>query len=404
VAGLRFDASRFCAIMAFVKQNNTRAIHVGVNAHLLSVAANYRSAGINWYIQNLIRHLPDADPEFQYTIFLGEQGYAGTRGLALSYTRLPTHRPAVRFVWEQAIQPWVLRREAIDLLHSPALVGPILGGRPFVVTVHDLSYHRYPEAFRTANRGYLTLFGQQSVRRARRVIAVSQSTKDDLVKHYGLSPARVDVVYHGVDKAFRPLPPAEVAAFGTRQGLPERFLLFVGTLEPRKNVARLVEAYARLPQTCPPLVLVGGKGWFYEEILSRVEELGLASRVRLAGYVPAEDLPYWYNAAEVLVYPSLYEGFGLPPLEAMACGTPVISSTASSLPEVVGDAGLLVDPADVDGLTSAMERVLRDAGLREQMRTAGLHRAQRFNWQAAARQTVDSYRRALAQEGGAKGV
>jgi glycosyltransferase involved in cell wall biosynthesis len=390
--------------MVSVKESNTRAIHVGVNAHLLSVAANYRSAGINWYIQNLIRHLPGVDPRFRYTILLGERGYAGTRGLALSFSRLPTQRPAVRFVWEQAIQPWVLRREDIDLLHSPALVGPILGGRPFVVTVHDLSYHYYPEAFRAANRGYLALFGRHSVRRARRVIAVSQSTKDDLVRHYGLPAARVDVVYHGVDEAFRPLPAADVAAFCARQGLPERFLLFVGTLEPRKNVTRLVEAYARLPQTCPQLVLVGGKGWFYEEVLRRVEELGLGSRVHLAGYVPAEDLPYWYNAAEVLVYPSLYEGFGLPPLEAMACGTPVISSTSSSLPEVAGDAGLLVDPVDVDALASAMERVLRDAGLRAQMRSAGLRRAKLFTWEAAARQTVDSYRRALAGEGGVEGV
>lgn len=390
--------------MTCVNENNTRAIHLGVNAHLLSVAASYRSAGINGYIQNLIRHLPGADPGFRYTVFLSERGYAGTAGLTLSFSRLPTHRPAVRFLWEQAVQPWVVRRNGLDLLHSPALVGPMLGGRPFVVTVHDLSYYLYPETFRAANRSYLQLLGRQSVRRARRVIAVSQSTKDDLVKHYGLPATRVDVVYHGVDEAFCPLPAEEVATFRARQGLPERFLLFVGTLEPRKNVVRLVEAYAILPQTSPPLVLVGGKGWFYEQVFRRVEELGLASRVHFAGYVPAADLPAWYNAAEVLVYPSLYEGFGLPLLEAMACGTPVISSTASSLPEVVGDAGLLVDPVDVEGLAAAMERVLRDASARERMRAAGLHRAQRFTWEDAARQTVASYRRALAREGGAEGV
>ncbi len=387
-----------------MKENNTRAIHVGVNAHLLSVAANYRSAGISWYIQNLIRHLPGADPGFRYTVFLGERGYGGTAGLELAFSRLPTHRPAVRFVWEQAVQPWVVQQMGVDLLHSPALVGPMLGGRPFVVTVHDLSYRHYPEAFRAANRGYLTLFGQHSVRRARRVIAVSQSTKDDLVKHYGLPAAKVDVVYHGVDQAFRPLPPADVAAFRARQGLPQRFLLFVGTLEPRKNVVRLVEAYARLPQTSPPLVLVGGKGWLYEEVFRLVNALGLASRVHFAGYVPAEDLPYWYNAAEVFVYPSLYEGFGLPPLEAMACGLPVISSTASSLPEVVGDAGLLVDPLDVDGLGAAIGRLLPDTELKERMRAAGLERVQRFTWEQTARQTVDCYRLALAGGGGSEGV
>lgn len=389
--------------MASVKEYNTRAIHVGVNAHLLSMAANYRSAGINWYIQNLLQHLPGADPGFRYTVFAGERAYPGAAGLALSFTRLPTNRPAVRFVWEQAVQPWALWREDIDLLHCPALVGPMLGGRPFVVTVHDLSYHHYPDAFRPANRSYLRILGERSVRRARRVIAVSQSTKDDLIEHYGLPAGRVDVVHHGVDEAFRPLPADEVAAFCARQGTPERFLLFVGTLEPRKNVVRLVEAYARLPRSCPPLVLVGGKGWLYDEVFRRVEELGLAGRVRPAGYVPAEDLPCWYNAAEALVYPSLYEGFGLPPLEAMACGTPVISSTASSLPEVVGDAGLLVDPEDVDALAAAMDRVLADAGLRERMRAAGLERARRFTWEGAARKTADTYRRALGQQGAAAG-
>jgi glycosyltransferase involved in cell wall biosynthesis len=200
------------------------------------------------------------------------------------------------------------------------------------------------------------------------------------------------------------LPAGEVAAFRREEGLPDRFILFVGTLEPRKNVVGLVEAYARLPKDRPPLLLVGGKGWLYDEIFARVEALGLSEEIRFAGYVPVDALPWWYNAAEIFVYPSLYEGFGLPPLEAMACGTAVISSRASSLPEVVGQAGLLVDPAEPDALAQAMEHVLTDKEMRKEMQSAGLAQAQNFTWSSTARQTVESYRRALMPGEGKEGV
>jgi glycosyltransferase involved in cell wall biosynthesis len=386
--------------MVVVEESIPRAVHVGVNAHLLSLKKSYRSAGINWYVYNLLRHLPAADPALYYTVFLGERRYRGAPGLDLHVSRLPTQQPMVRILWEQAIQPWAVRRSGIDLLHSPAFVGPMAGGCPFVVTVHDLSFLDYPQNFRAMNRSYLRVLARRSVLRARRVIAVSQSTRDDLVKHYGLSPERIDVVYNGVDAGFHPLSAGEIDSFRARNGLPGQFILFVGTLEPRKNVVRLIEAYAHLAGDRPHLVLVGGKGWLYQEVFERVEGLGISDRVHLVGYVPADELCLWYNAALMFVYPSLYEGFGLPPLEAMACGTPVITSTASSLPEVVGRAALLVDPTDVAALATAMARVLGDPGLRAEMRAAGLERAQHFSWQESARRTVDSYRRALATGGG----
>lgn len=387
-----------------VEECRGRAIHVGVNAHLLSLDKSYRSAGINWYIYNLLQHLPDADPEIDYTVFLRDSGYSGREGQRLWPSRLPTRRPPVRILWEQAVQPWAARRAGLDLLHCPAFVGPLSAATPFVVTVHDLSFLLFPEGFRGWNRHYLRTLTGLSVRRARRVIAVSESTRQDLVRLYGLDPGRVDVVYNGVDAAFRPLPQEEVAAFRSGKGLPERFVLFVGTLEPRKNIVRLVEAYARLSAPRIPLMLVGGRGWFYEEILVRVEELDLADEVCFVGYVPAEDLPYWYNAAEVLAYPSLYEGFGLPALEAMACGTPVVTSSTSSLPEVVGQAGMLVEPTDVDALAAALQQVLDDAWLRDRMGAAGKAQAARFTWQKTARGTVAGYRRALAAGGGAERV
>jgi glycosyltransferase involved in cell wall biosynthesis len=390
--------------MCVVGESAGRAIHVGVNAHLLSLAESYRSAGINWYIYNLLHHLPEVASDIGYTVFMSERRYAAAPGIRLQVSRLPTGRPPVRILWEQALQPWAVRRAKVDLLHSPAFVSPLVSACPLVVTVHDLSFLFFPQSFRTLNRSYLRLFTRLSVRRARRVLAVSKSTKRDLVQHYGLSPAKVDVVYNGVDSAFRPLPADQVAAFRRQAGLPDRFMLFVGTLEPRKNVVRLIEAYALLPKERPPLVLVGGKGWLYDQIFARVEALNLSGQVHFAGYVLAEDLPLWYNAADLFVYPSLYEGFGLPALEAMACGTAVITSTASSLPEVVGEAGMMVNPADTEALATAMEQVLRARDVREQMQAEGLAQAQGFSWAKAAQCTVDSYRRALIAGEAAAGV
>jgi len=383
-----------------------QAVHVGLNAHLLSLGSDYRSAGITWYIYNLLAQLPGIDPDVHCTAFMSETRYKGSPLLDLDLSRLPTRRPAVRILWEQLLQPSAARRAKLDLLHGMVFVGPMGSSCPFVVTIHDLSFLFYPQSFRPVNRLYLKLFARLSARRARRVVAVSESTKHDAVKQYGIAADKVDVVHNGVDPAFRPFPAEQVSAFRADRGLPERFILFVGTLEPRKNIARLIQAYAQLPGARPPLFFVGGKGWFYDEIFALVERLNLGAEVHFAGYVSTEDLPWWYNAAQVFVYPSLYEGFGLPPLEAMACGTPVISSTASSLPEVVGQAGLLVDPTDTEGLAAAMQRCLADANLRAQMRTMGLARAAGFSWRETARHTVDSYRRAVMppDEGGADRV
>jgi glycosyltransferase involved in cell wall biosynthesis len=214
-----------------------------------------------------------------------------------------------------------------------------------------------------------------------------------------VSPEKVEVIYCGVDKAFRPFPERKVASFRQQRGLPEKIILFVGTIEPRKNLARLVEAYSHLRDRSVKLVIGGARGWLYEEVFARVEELELTGDVLFPGYIPPDELPLWYNVAELFVYPSLYEGFGLPPLEAMACGTPVITSNVSSLPEVVGEAGLTVDPMDSEGLAETINQMLDDGALRQSMRERGLARASRFSWTKAARETVRVYRRALDRRG-----
>jgi glycosyltransferase involved in cell wall biosynthesis len=373
--------------------------HIGLNAHLLSLAQTYRGAGINWYIHNLLLNLALADQENQYIVFLGDRRFPPNPGLTLRTSWLPTTHPLVRIGWEQLVQPFVLRQEKIDLLHSLAFVTPLVSPCPSVVTIYDLSFLIFPQGFKYFKRLYLSLFTYLSARKARRIITISESTKRDTVQLLGVSSEKVDIVYCGVDETFHPLPEREIVSFRQKRGLPERMILFIGTIEPRKNVARLVEAYSLLKERRVKLAIGGARGWLYEEVFARVEELDLVGDVLFPGYIPPDELPLWYNAAELFVYPSLYEGFGLPPLEAMACGTPVIASNVSSLPEVVGKAGLTVDPMRSEGLAEAMNRVLSDGALRQSMRERGLARAGQFSWAKAAQETVGVYQRALGCQG-----
>ncbi len=371
--------------------------HVGLNAHLLSREAGYRSAGIHGYIYHLIRHLPTVAEghDLHYTAFVGQGPIEPLQGLTVTRSRWRTANPLVRILWEQLALP--LAR--LDLLHSLAFVSPLASPWPTVVTIFDLSFVFYPQAFPRGRRAYLRLFTGLSCRRARRVIAISESTRRDLVKQWNLPAGKIDVARPGVGEEYRSLPAEQIAAFRAQRGLPERFILHVGTLEPRKNLVRLLRAYQQ-SATDAALILVGGRGWQYEEILTEIERLGLTDKVILTGYVPADQLPLWYNAAGLLAYPSLYEGFGLPVVEAMACGTPVVTSSVSSLPEAAGgeDGGaLLVSPTDTDALADALSRALRDETLRAELRTRGLQAAARFSWQQTAVATVSTYHNALRQ-------
>jgi len=373
-------------------------MRIGLNAQLLTLERSYRGAGINAYIYNLLRQLARLPSAHRYSVFLGERRFIEPR-LRLHYSGWQTRRPSVRILWEQLVLPLALRQIEADLLHAMAFVAPLWETCPFVVTVYDLSFVHYPQLFRPLNRHYLSLFGRRSARRARRVITISESTRQDVIRAWGVPPERVDVVYCGVDPTFRPLPPAQLDAFRRQHGLPEHFVLFLGTLEPRKNLDTLLEAYAlwcRAQPSAPLLVIAGAKGWYFQHVFASVERLSLDDRVRFVGYVPAEELPGWYGTADVFIYPSQYEGFGLPVLEAMACGTPVITSDRSSLPEIAGDAGCLVPPDDTLQLAESMRQVWNDRELRQAMRERGLARAARFSWEQTAHQTVACYDRALS--------
>jgi glycosyltransferase involved in cell wall biosynthesis len=377
-------------------------VRVALNAQLLSSKASYRSAGINRVLQHLLAELPAVPGDEQYLVFAPEspenRRLLSAPRLRRRLTRLPMDRPAVRIAWEQMVLPIELPRARADLLHALGFVSPFGWRGPTVVTVYDLSFLRFPEVFNRANRLYLGTFTPPSLRRADRVITISESARQDVIELCGVPPERVTPILLAADERFKPAAPAEVRAFRARHNLPERFVLYLGTLEPRKNVETLVRAYALLREQGSDdhvLVLAGPRGWQYEPIFDLVKSLGLSDSVMLPGFVPAEEQALWYSSATVFAFPSRYEGFGLPLLEAMACGAPVVSSSASSLPEVVGDAGLLVDPMDVAGLSAALRELLEDEDRRQALAAAGRARASEFSWRRMASETVQVYREVL---------
>jgi glycosyltransferase involved in cell wall biosynthesis len=300
-----------------------------------------------------------------------------------------------QMAWLQVSLARQVRASRAHLFHAPAGISPFWQPCPTVITVHDLAILRYPETFDPLWRVYAMVTLRLALPRAEAVIAISESTRRDISEYFSLPTDRVHVIHNGYDRKFRPIADQErLTSIRHRLGLPERFVLSVGTLEPRKNISRLLEAFRHFKsQSDIPhkLVLAGDRGWLHADILEQIQSLALEQEVLFTGYVDDDDLPLLYSAAEMLVYPSLYEGFGLPPLEAMACGCPVVTSDVSSLPEVVGDAAIRVDPYDVAAIARAMADLLNRPDLRAGLVEQGLQRARLFSWERAATETLQVY-------------
>jgi len=284
-----------------------------------------------------------------------------------------------------------------ELFHATEHLLPPLRGVPTVLTVHDMIFKLFPQHQKRLNYWYLNATMPLYCRRADAIITVSESSKRDIVAHYDLDPARVNVIYEAAAPEFVPAVPAAVDDVRRRYSLPERYIIHVGTIEPRKNLSRLVDALQRLRAAglTIPLVVVGSKGWLYDDFFRRLERSDVRDEVFFPGYVPSADLPLIYSAATMAVMPSVYEGFGLPVLEAMACGTPVVSSKASSLPEMGGDAARYFDPYDVEAMAGTIRQVWSDEHVRGEMREKGLSQAARFSWERAAEQTWALYKSIL---------
>ncbi|MFO7634769.1 MAG: glycosyltransferase family 1 protein [Caldilinea sp.] len=389
-------------------------MRVAINAHLLSDQATYRSAGVSNYSAELLRALgalaleaqeqpsrSSCAPGVELTAFLHAMQF-GAPGVRLVRSRLPLENPATRIAWEQGCLPLQLRHMRADLVHGLVNVLPLATTCPGVVTVHDLAFIRTPAALPPLKRAYLTALCRASAARAAHIIAVSRQTAEDLQRYFGTPADRITIIHNGVAARFGPRSPEKLQAFRRHSGVPDRYLLYLGTLEPRKNLELLLRAYARWRCSCNTedrgvkLVLAGAKGWYYDEVFRAVEALELTDAVIFPGFVPGDALPEWYAAAEVFLYPSLFEGFGLPVMEAMASGTPVICSQAPGVGEVAGDAAVTFPPHDEDALVKAMHLVISQPELRGALSRRGVERAARFSWRRCAQQTLAVYLRVFA--------
>jgi len=309
----------------------------------------------------------------------------------------PAAKRPIRLAYEWAFLPRWIERDRIDVFHGPANFLPRRCACPSVVTVHDLSQWVHPSRFGYVRRAYWHWMTLHTIRLATHIIAVSENTRSDLGRYLSVEAERIEVIPEAAAPSFRPLPDCRYDSPPLRRyGIGGPYVLHVGTLEPGKNIPRLLEAFARFRRESAldwRLVLAGDRGWLRRDIFHTIRRHALEDRVILAGYVPDEDLPLLYNAAEFFAFPSLNEGFGLPPLEAMACGAPVIASNVSSLPEVLAEAPLYVDPLDVGALAAAMLRLARDPVVRRERSEAGLKQAKRYSWMETGRRTLEVYRR-----------
>jgi len=368
-------------------------MRVGLDA--FSVGTN--GGGMETYMRNLIRSLATVDPDGDYTLLLKQ--------------RYPVHaipgaermkQVVVRSRYGPARIPFgasvALTRSRISVVHVQE-AAPLLFPSKIVLTLHDISYERYPHFFNPDIVSKLRVRVPLTLRRAGAVVTDSEYSKREIVRRYRVLPDKVTVAPLAADPLFRPIMDAgRLAAVRERYNTGERFIVCVGDLQPRKNLRTLIDAYVRLRRADimrHKLVLVGRRAWLFDDIVSVARNSEYEDQLIFTGYVPDDDLVALYNAADLFVYPSIYEGFGLPPLEAMACATPVVTSNTSSLPEVVGDAGLMVDPLDVEALATAMAHVLRDADLQAMLSRRGLRRATLFSWDRTAQTIHDVYRQVM---------
>ncbi len=372
-------------------------MRIALDARLLY----YRQAGIGSYTVRLLEALTREAPQERFLVLHDRRG-ARPPIQAPNLTPVPIFTPS-HHRFESLTLPVELLALRPEVLHSPDFVLPARRSYAGVVTVHDLAFLRFPQ-WVTAEAGRYYGRVRQAVRSAEKVIAVSECTRRDVLELLEVAPDKVTVIHEAAGGPFVPLdpPPTQPRTFKGRTLAVRRFALFVGTIEPRKNLPTLLQALRRMLDRFPDLephprlIVAGAQGWLSESLFGQVHDLRLSQEVAFIGPVSQEELVWLYNAARFLVFPSLYEGFGLPPLEAMSCGTPVIASSAGAVPEVVGTAGLLVDPQDVDGWAEAMAKLWADEALRDDLRDRGRERAALFSWERAARETLAVYREALA--------
>ena len=363
-------------------------MNIGVDAGAL----RDRLAGVGWYLWQLLKEFPAIAPDDMFYLYASRPLQARPSGPRFQLHATADGRLLPGTVWLQAHARSLARQDRLDCFWGPAhyLPSTLPGKLRTILTVHDLVAVYYPEHMSRYNALVHRLHFRRSVERADTIITVSHSTRNDLLRELGVPGPKVQVVHSGVAAAFRPIAESERTARLRVLGVPDEFILSVGTLEPRKNYPLLFKALSEIPDV--HLVVAGRKGWKYESIIRQINELGLAKRVQLLEYVSTQNLVALYCGAQLVVMPSLYEGFGLPVLEAMACGTPVLASNTSSLPEVGGDAAAYFESNSVESLRTELARLLAGPETRAAMAQKGIQRAKGFSWHQAAQATLDILR------------
>lgn len=379
-------------------------MHIGINAQLLSYGQSYRNGGVSRYIRYLLTQLAKQPGDHTYTVFVNGQDVIDhlEQHPQITYVSAPwpEARPAARVAWEQLTLPSLIRQRNIDVLHSPVNVRPerLPAQCASIVTIHDLAFLRFPHVLTRAKRLYHRTFTVRSLKRATMLITVSESTKKDVHELVNIPYERIQTIYPCIDERFSNVSIEEkVHTFREKYAVTDGYILYLGTLEPRKNIATLLDAYAQLKrehQIQEKLVLAGGKGWLYETIFDKVRQLGLEKDVLFPGFVSDSEQVLWYQSAAAFALPSLYEGFGIPVAEALACGTPVVTSNVSSLPEAGAGLALCVDPHDVQGLSAALYQALTDQALRTRCQTMAPTVAQLFSAQTMVEKTIAAYEQA----------
>jgi len=372
-------------------------LRIAIDAH--SIGA--KLGGNESYAANLIEALAEIDLSNEYFLYVTtNHAYDRFHGRWPNFTVRTTlpHTPLIRIPLTLSAE---LRKNPVDVLHVQFTAPPFCPC-PVVVSVHDLSFEHLPQTFNRRSRTQLRLTVRNSVRRAARILSLSEHTRRDIMDTYGIGSESVTAIPLAAPSHFGPVEDhKELQRVRHTYGIEGDYVLYVGSIQPRKNLTRLVQAYALLRSKYqndrfPKLVLVGKCAWLYDETMRALKETGLNESVVLTGYVPESDLPALYSGSLCFVYPSYFEGFGLPPLEAMKCGAPVVVGNRTSLPEVVGDAGLKVDPFDVSAIAGAIEQLLNNSGLRDEMRAKGSTRARMFDWRETARQTLKVYEQVVS--------
>ena len=364
-------------------------MRIGIDARKL------HDFGIGTYIRNLLRQLARLDERTDYVLLCRPEDCAA--GLAYGRNFRPVPEPARPYsVKEQFSVPIDVRRERLDLFHAPHYVLPPLTPGRLVVTIHDCIHLMFPQYLPgRMSHAYARLSMWAAVRRSKRILTVSETSKRDILRFFDVPPDKITVIYNAIDEHFA-VPPTDEQIMHVRERyqLEDQFVLYVGNVKPHKNLERLIEAFSRVRRSGfdhLKLLIIGDEISKHQALRRAVHRLMLHKYVRFLGFVPDETLAVLYRLAAVFVFPSLYEGFGLPPLEAMASGTPVVTSNVSSLPEVVGDAAVLVDPYDSQAIADGIASVLTDASLRAQLREKGLARARRYSWEASVTRVREIY-------------